>query len=372
MSHSHIKLLIVEDSVEDAELLVHFLKKNSFTIDYSIVDTAEEMKDKLQDDEFDLVISDFKMPQFSGIEALKIAKAYDPLLPFILISGYINQQQESEILNHGANEVLMKNNLNRLPFAVLRVLHEIDDKRKLKKLIATKDKLFSVMAHDLRGTLEGIFVLAETMQKDVGKESEEESLRKNLKMIAQSARSTNQLLGNLLKWALMQIGSFKPSIQKLQLKDCLQSSIELHKTNARRKELNIQASVQPLNITGDPEMLSIVFRNLLSNAINYSEPGNEIHINVEEEDEKVLISVQDFGIGMPDDVKAKLFDPSDRPKRPGTSNEQSTGFGLLLCYDIIKMHQGNIKVESEPGNGSKFTVELPKEIDTKSVQAVTA
>src|SRR5690554_1731590 len=191
MSHSHISLLIVEDSAEDAELLIHFLKKNNFTINYHIVDSADEMEVMLENQEFDLVISDFSMPSFSGLEALKISKNNDPMLPFILISGYINQQQESEILKHGANEVIMKNNLNRLPFAVLRVLHEVDDKKKLKKLISTKDKLFSVMAHDLRGTLEGIYVLAETMQRDVGKPNLEESLKKNLKMIASSAKSTN-------------------------------------------------------------------------------------------------------------------------------------------------------------------------------------
>src|SRR5690606_26437128 len=106
MSHSHINLLIVEDSQEDEELLIHFLKKNNFTIDYQIVDAADEMELMLEDQEFDLVISDFSMPNFSGLEALKLAKNSDPMLPFILISGYINQQQESEILKHGANEVI--------------------------------------------------------------------------------------------------------------------------------------------------------------------------------------------------------------------------------------------------------------------------
>lgn len=367
MNQTHITLLIVEDSVEDAELLIHFLKKNNFTIDYKVVETADAMEYELMEQEYDLIISDFSMPNFSGLEALKISKNSDPLLPFILISGYINQQQESEILKHGANEVIMKNNLNRLPFAVLRVLHEVDDKKKLKKLVSTKDKLFSVMAHDLRGTLEGIHVLSETMQKDVGRPEQEESLRKNLKMISESAKSTNQLLGNLLKWALMQIGSFQPEVKKIDIQYCLESCIELHKANAQRKNLEISLDSVPVEITGDSEMLSIVFRNLISNAINYSQPESEINVEIEENEDEVIISVIDHGIGMTEEIKSKLFDPSDRPKRPGTKNEQSTGFGLLLCHDIVNMHGGHIQVDSEVGNGSTFRVTLPKEMNNATV-----
>lgn len=368
MNLSHINLLIVEDSEEDAELLVHFLKKNNFTIDYQIVDTAEKLQEKLDEFNFDLVISDFSMPSFSGLEALKIVEKHDPLLPFILISGYINQQQESEILKHGANEVILKNNLNRLPFAVLRVLHEIEDKKKLKKLIATKDKLFSVMAHDLRGTLEAVHILAETMQKDIGNIEKEESVKKNLKMISDSARSSNQLLNNLLKWGLMQIGSFKPNIVHLDIQDCLEDCIKFHKSNIQRKNLDIHLNTHPVQIMADHEMLCIVFRNLISNAINYSRPGSEINITVEEDDDQVQISIQDHGIGMSKEIQEKLFDPTDRPKRSGTSNEPSTGFGLLLCNDIVKMHNGDIDVESEVDNGSTFIVKIPKELDLETVQ----
>lgn len=368
--YSNIKLLIVEDSKEDAELLVHFLNKKNFTISYTIVETAEDMQTELDENEYDLVISDFSMPKLSGLDALKVVKSHDSLLPFILISGYINQRQESEILEHGANEVIMKNNLNRLPFAVLRILHEIGDKRKLRKLIYTKDKLFSVMAHDLRGTLEGIHILAKTMQSDIGKPEAEESLIRNLNLIAQSAQSTNQLLGNLLKWALMQIGSFKPVFKEMDLQKCLQKCIQLHHTNAKRKNLIIEAHTLPNTIFGDDEMISIVFRNLISNAINYSMPDSTISVNVEDENGRVIITIADQGIGMPEEVKSRLFDPADRPKRPGTDNEKSTGFGLLLCHDIVKMHGGEIKVESEVNNGSRFKVFLPR--NPTQTQSATA
>ena len=136
-----LNLLIIEDSEYDAELMVHLLRKHDIELDYHLISSASEMEQELADYEFDMVISDLNLPGFSGIEALKLAKAHDPMLPFILISGLITQEQELEVLQLGAEEVILKTNLNRLPFAVRRIIYEIADKRKMKKLITTKDKL---------------------------------------------------------------------------------------------------------------------------------------------------------------------------------------------------------------------------------------
>ncbi|MEX0720323.1 MAG: hybrid sensor histidine kinase/response regulator [Balneolaceae bacterium] len=369
MSDKTLNILIAEDSKEDADLLIHLLRKNGLDLHYYIVDEKREMQKQLENQEFDLVISDYKMSGFTGMDALKLTKKSDPMLPFILLSGFIDQEQEVKILEHGANEVLMKNNLNRLPFAVRRVLHEISDKKKLQKLIHTKDKLFSVLAHDLRGTLESIFIMAETLQNDVGKPSETDSIQENLKMIANTARSTNQLLGNLLNWALMQIGAFKPSFKEFNLEKCIQKSIEINQTKASRKKIQIHFDSPSIKVHADENMLSIVFRNLIANAINYSNEEDSVCIDIEEFENEVEVSVIDQGIGIPDEIKPQLFDPENRPTRPGTNQEQSTGFGLLICKDVVNMHGGSISVESETGKGSVFTVRLPLKKEQKKVEA---
>lgn len=361
MADKKINVLIAEDAEQDADMLIHLLRKNGFELNYDLVTSREQMQILLEQKDYDLIISDFNMPGFTGMEALKLAKKHDSMLPFILLSGFIDQDQETEILKNGANEVIMKDNFNRLPFAVRRVLHEVEDKNKLKKLVKTKDTLFSVLAHDLRGTLEGIYVLAETLQQDVGKPSAAESLRSNLKMIAQTARSTNQLLGNVLNWALMQVGALKPSFTKVDLNECINKCININKSKATRKKIDIHVDSPPVKIVADENMLSIVFRNLISNAINFSNPGDNIEIEVIEEKDKIEVAVKDQGIGIPDDLKEKLFDPESRPTRPGTDKEESTGFGLLICKDVVKMHGGSISVDSESGNGSTFTVSLPRE-----------
>lgn len=355
-----LRLLIIEDSEYDAELMVHLLRKNNVDLDYHLITSSQQMKSHLSEFKYDIVISDFNLPGFSGIDALKIAKDHDTMLPFILISGLISQDQETEILEFGADEVILKTNLNRLPFAVRRVSYEVEDKRKMKTLISTKDKLISVIAHDIRGTLEGIQVLTEHMNEDIGKESETKSLKESLDLIGQSARSTNQLLENLLNWALLQLGSFQPSLENFDLQVCMQEAIDFNSSKAAGKGIKIDLKAPPVKIQGDCNMLSIVFRNLISNAIKFSDAHDRIETEVRENEEETLISVSDHGIGIPDDLLEKLFDPDDRPTRPGTHQEQSSGLGLLLSNDAVKMHGGSITVHSEEGKGSTFIVHLPK------------
>ncbi|MEX0608180.1 MAG: hybrid sensor histidine kinase/response regulator [Balneolaceae bacterium] len=359
MPKKRLNILIVEDSEQDALTVVHLLRQNGFELDYHVVKAKKEMQAHLKGHRYDLIISDYNMVGFTGMEALKLAKTHHSMLPFILLSAFIDQEEELEILENGANEVILKDNITRLPFAVRRVLHEIADKKKLKKLLKTKDKIFSVIAHDLRNTLEGIFVLAESLRHDVGNPAEADSLRENLQMIANTARSTNQLLGNLFDWALMQIGAFKPIFIEIDLNEYVQKSIDIHQTNVRRKNIKISYSKASVKMYGDGNMLSIVFRNLIANAINYSHRGGKIIIKISKKKNEVSVTIKDEGIGIPEELLPKLFDAEDRPKRPGTEQEQSTGFGLLICKDVVAMHGGSISVDSKKGKGSAFSVKLP-------------
>lgn len=365
-----LNLLIIEDSEYDAELMVHLLRKHDIELDYDLISSAREMKEKLSQQVYDMVISDLNLPAFSGIEALKLVKSHDPMLPFILISGLITQEQELEVLQLGAEEVILKTNLNRLPFAVRRVIFEIADKRKMKKLITTKDKLISVLAHDIKGTLEGIVVLADFLQDDIGKESAVNSVRESLKLISRSASSTNQLLDNLLNWALMQLGTFKPKFNNLDLRNTLQESMDIYVSKAAGKNIELNLNVPSYTLSADRNMLSIVFRNLISNAIKFSNKESSIDIDFQEGEESVSIFFRDHGIGISDEMRKRLFDPDDRPNRQGTAQEESSGLGLLLCKDAVNLHGGTIVVESEENKGSTFIVKLPKEQQLVTSQLV--
>ncbi len=134
MPDRHLKIIIIEDTQTDADLLIRRLRKYNFKFDYHQVQNAKELKEVLVQENIDVVISDFNLPAFDGTEALQIVRDHDPMIPFILLSGTINQEQETEILQLGADEVIMKSNLNRLHFAVRRVLYENENKKQLKLL----------------------------------------------------------------------------------------------------------------------------------------------------------------------------------------------------------------------------------------------
>ena len=204
-------------------------------------------------------------------------------------------------------------------------------------------------------------VLADFLQDDIGKESQVNSVRDSLGLISRSAKSTNQLLDNLLNWALMQLGTFKPTFQDLDLKKCLQDSTDIYISKAASKDLEINLNVPSVTLSADKNMLSIVFRNLISNAIKFSNKGSTIDIDFEDGEEAVSILFRDHGIGISEEMRERLFDPDDRPNRQGTDQEESSGLGLLLCKDAVTLHGGEIVVESEENQGSTFIVQLPKE-----------
>lgn len=237
------------------------------------------------------------------------------------------------------------------------ITEEKQTREKLETLLATKDKLFSILAHDLRGTLEGIKTMAELLKDDVKKEAE--SLLEGLNLIAASARSTNDLLNNQLNWFFMQLDTFKPAFDDLDIRECVKHGIDIYKSMMTNKGIKLTLTGPKVRIQGDWNMLCIVFRNLISNAIKFSYADSRIDTHITEMDEQVTVTIKDRGMGMPEDIKASLFDPDDQALRPGTNQEQSTGLGLQLCKEIVAMHKGKIAVESEEEKGTAFSVSLP-------------
>jgi PAS domain S-box-containing protein len=233
------------------------------------------------------------------------------------------------------------------------------NEQQLKELIATKDKFFSIIAHDLRSPFVSIMGFLELLQTQYDDFSDDE--RKSfIDLISENADTTLNLLENLLVWAKMQTGriSFMPVRQKLlpimnSVKDTLKSALKLK---------NIALTIRipdELVIFADTNMLFTIFQNLVSNAIKYSSPESEVLIESKFVNNYVEIAVIDNGTGMEADTKSRLFKVEEQVSEPGTDNEKGSGLGLILCKDFIERHNGTISVESELGKGSRFSVKLP-------------
>lgn len=228
--------------------------------------------------------------------------------------------------------------------------------QKLLNVIAEKDKLFSIIAHDLRTPFMGFIEFTNLLKTSVEDMSTDE-LRFIANDMNNSAHSLFGLLTNLLEWSMMQRGQmfFKPV--NLSLNKLIEQNISIFSITAERKDLKlIFKKSEDIYINADEAMLMTIFRNLISNAIKFTNRGGNVSISVVKSEKDVKISVIDNGIGMDKELKNNLFKVDKKVRREGTEEEPSTGLGLILCKEFVDKHNGKILVKSEEGKGSEFTV----------------
>ncbi len=236
----------------------------------------------------------------------------------------------------------------------------IKKNQELQQLITEKDKVFSVIAHDLRSPFNVFLGFTRIMVEDLPKLRLDEIQTIALTM-RESANSLYSLLENLLEWSRIQrnMTGFKP--EDIQLSTLLSESTLYLNDLAHRKGIQINKLIADnMIVKADKNLLSAIFRNLISNAIKFSHQGDIVTIKATSESENsVKISVQDTGIGMSNDLLNLLFTLDENMSRRGTSGEPSTGLGLIICKDFIEKCGGSMKVESEENIGSVFSFILP-------------
>jgi signal transduction histidine kinase len=230
---------------------------------------------------------------------------------------------------------------------------------KLVEIVSTNAKFLSIIAHDLRSPFSSILGILELLKMSL-KELDKNEIEKYIEIIYNSANNTLTLLDNLLVWALSQNKekNFKPI--KINLYELLREEIENLKTLASQKQITLRHSVKPdLNVTADIQMVKTILRNLINNAIKYTNVNGEIIIDANEVNQYIEIAIKDNGIGISAEDQRKLFKIDAFHSTPGTHDEKGTGLGLLLCKEFVELHGGNIRIESEAGKGSRFAFTLP-------------
>ena len=230
----------------------------------------------------------------------------------------------------------------------------------LSKLVAEKDKLFSIIAHDLRSPFNALLGFTQMLDEDLPKMNMEE-IQQIASVLKKSATNVYNLLENLLEWSSIRRGitGFDPTSLLLmsKIKESMQSILE----SAIRKEIEISFDI-PNNMVvfADTNMFESIIRNLFSNAVKFTAKGGKITFMAKSSDRKfVEISIHDTGLGMNNEILDKLFSIDEQVSRKGTDNEPSTGLGLAICKDLIEKHGGRIWAESEEGKGSTFFFTLP-------------
>lgn len=229
----------------------------------------------------------------------------------------------------------------------------------LKASNEAKDKFFSIISHDLRSPFHTLLGVSEYLS-EYAQDLTNEEIKEASGGLNKSAHNVYDLLMNLLEWSRVQTGNLKVNPMLIDITDLINEAVEVYREVARRKNVELVKNLTPeLFVKVDRYMIDSVLRNLISNAVKFTESGGKIILSCEEKDGYVTIDVADTGIGI-DKLKLNdLFDIDKQFSTKGTSREQGTGLGLILVKEFVEKNNGFIKVESKKGKGSKFTVVLP-------------
>ncbi len=229
----------------------------------------------------------------------------------------------------------------------------------LKELIATKDKFFSIISHDLKNPFNSLLGFSKLLMS-TAEDHSPEKIRYFAQMMYDSSKNTYNLLENLLEWAKLQRGELKPTFSKVTPPEIIGAIKEETISYANSKNIKLQTILNSNNyVSADKEMLLTILRNLVTNAIKFTYSGGNIKILAETIENHVQFTISDNGMGIPPEYLDKLFDIDCSLSKEGTENEKSTGLGLILCKEFVEKHNGKIWVESKLGKGSDFIFTIP-------------
>ncbi|MGM0406928.1 MAG: PAS domain S-box protein [Bacteroidota bacterium] len=231
--------------------------------------------------------------------------------------------------------------------------------KRFRELNATKDKFFSIIAHDLKNPFNDLIGFTQLLASNINK-YDKDKIEQFVQIIHQSSKLAYGLLENLLEWSRTQTGTLKYRPDIIDLRRIVKDNIELMHSNAQNKDIKITSEiVKNTTVFADKNMIHTVIRNLISNAIKYTNNGGYVRLTGKPLKQFIEIKVEDNGVGIDSENVQKLFRIDESYTTPGTQREKGTGLGLILCKEFIEKNGGEIKINSRPGKGTTFSFTLP-------------
>lgn len=368
INHSEYKILIVDDVMSNVLLLKVLLTNEKFAI--ATASNGRQALEQVDKEHPDLVLLDVMMPDMSGFEVAQHLKANANTadIPIIFLTALNSTTDIVKGFQVGANDFISK------PFnkeeLIIRVTHQISlvaakrlilkKTEELQRTIAGRDKLYSVIAHDLRSPMGAIKMVLNMLILNLPVEKIGDEMYELLTMANQTTEDVFSLLDNLLKWTKSQIGSLNVVYQDIDVVEVVDSVIDVFNMVAGLKKITIrEEKVDKLPVSADIDMLKTVVRNLVSNAIKFSNEGSEVLVKMEEKDGMAVVSVHDHGCGIDEEGQKKLLHTDTHFSTFGTNNEEGSGLGLLLCLDFVNKNGGKLWFTSKQGEGSVFSFSVP-------------
>ena len=361
------KVLVVDDSEFELQLVDFILQeKNYQTV---LAGNGTDALIILETLTPDLILLDIMLPDFDGFEVCKKLKAIDKLkdIPVIFFTSLSNIDDIVKGFEAGGVDYVTKPfNTDELLVRIKTHLDLINSKRKielqareLSQANALKDKMFSVISHDLRSPVSSIKLALDFISKGLVKPTDE-LFNETIKGLVKTTDEAYILLENLLGWAKSQSNILTVFPESLDLKSLASSIAGLLKLNSENKKISIENNIpEGITVFADMQMIQSVLRNLLSNALKFTPENGSIEMNALEMNTEVIISIKDSGVGISEPSLKRIFDQDQPVKTLGTNKESGSGLGLILCKDFVEKNGGRIWVESEKGKGSTFSFTVP-------------
>jgi signal transduction histidine kinase len=385
-------IICVDDEVIILDALREQLQKE-FSEDILIEiaesgDEALEIFDELIEEGYDIpvVVADFIMPQMKGDELLAAIHEKDPETKKIMLTGqatiegvgnavnkanlyrYISKPWDKADLILTIREAMKSFTQAKTIYKQneeLKALNsglelKVEERTKeLKELNQTKDKFFSIIAHDLKNPFNTLLGFSELLLENMPMYTMEQ-IEEYISIIFETSRSSYALLENLLDWSRSQTGKIRIKKEVIDFYSMAQENLILLENPALKKEITICNNILPGTFAfADTNMINTVVRNLFSNAIKYSSKGGVITIDCEKLGDRLKVSITDTGVGIKPEVIDNLFRIDVNVSTKGTDNEKGTGLGLLLCKEFVEKNEGRISVRSTLGEGSTFYFTIP-------------
>jgi signal transduction histidine kinase len=369
-----IGVLIAEDDFLIAEEITRIVKK----LGYHQLGVASngikalEMACSLKPD---VVLMDVKMPKMNGLEAAQ--KMFDDGCgaAIIILSAHESNDLVEEASKSGVASYLTKppkpEEIERAVYIALarkrdlnesqRLIMELEKhKEQLAELNATKDRFFSILAHDMRNPIAALYSFSNYLNENC-ETIPASDLKHYLSIIHTTSKGLTDLLEELFLWANLRSDRYVLNPEIVMLADVISSVTNLLMTGITQKNIQLDININPgLHVYLDRNSMQTVVRNLVSNAIKFTPQNGKITIGVTDKSNKVEITVKDTGVGISEEDMPKLFKIDAHYTTTGTEGETGSGLGLVLCKELIEKNKGNIWVKSEVGEGTSFIFELPK------------
>lgn len=364
------KILVVDDIATNILLLKAILGRAKYRI--VTATGGREALEKVESESPDLILLDIMMPDMNGYEVIERLKADERFcrIPVIFLSALHDSENIVKGFKMGASDYVSK------PFnheeLITRVAHHmfiaeaqrviVRQNEELQATLASRDKMYSVIAHDLRSPIGTLKMVFNMLSINLTAEQIGEDNFEMLSMGNNITESTFMLLDNLLKWTKSQIGRMNTVFQEVDISEVVLFASKMSDTVAQVKNIEVEYDIPgPITVHCDVDMVKTIMRNLMSNAIKYTKEGGRIIISVRDTPSHAVIAVRDFGIGIKEEDIPKLLNPEIHHTTYGTKNEEGSGLGLQLVQDLTRRNGGEVTIESKEGEGSTFTFTIAKE-----------